>query len=60
LRWRQCAWRAPLGVEGRAWNQAPVRVRLDPQQSREKAEFEHDPEKWVPVFRKDHAQNEEV
>src|SRR5882757_2803365 len=24
------------------------------------AQLEHDPEKWMPVFRKDHAQNKEI
>jgi hypothetical protein len=29
-------------------------------EEREKAALEHDPEKWVPVFRKDHAQIKEI
>jgi hypothetical protein len=35
-------------------------VEVNPSQhsikQREKCGLEHDPEKWVPVFRKDHAQ----
>jgi hypothetical protein len=30
------------------------------QQEEKPARLEHDPEKWVPVFRKDHAQIKEI
>ena len=49
---KRCVIGATPGSERFRAKRVPVRVK----KTRQNKKLEHDPEKWEPVFRKDHAQ----